>query len=152
MASSNLDQSTYVTMATSTQTAPLPQDYRLDISLRAEDSPSFPASDSDSRSATPDSFHRNFGYSESDYDFDRYSASLVPSYQSAGQGSARHYRAQLKRNDIAPKSFINATAFSYLVFPFKVSDLSQQVNQRYGPFSKYSCVDRQSNERLIIGF
>jgi hypothetical protein len=103
-----------------------------------------------SRPATPDSFQQNFGYGEPEYDFDRDSdmsdsASLSPSYHSAGQGSARHYRAQMQRNEIKPEPFINDRAFSLYKFPFKPSDLSQQVNQHHNPLSKYSCTDKEAN-------
>lgn len=112
--------------------------------------PEFPDPYNGSRPATPDSFHENFESGESEYDFDRDSeisdsASVVASYHSAGQGSARHYRAQMQRNEIKPEPFINDRAFSLYKFPFKPSDLSQQVNQHHNPLSKYSCTDKEAN-------
>lgn len=176
IASSDLDNPTYLKMVTSTQTALLVQGSRV-IYLTGEgsppfptsdsppsptsdsppspasDSPSFPASDFGSRSTTPDSFQQNFGYGEPEYDFDcdsdmSDSASLSPSYHSAGQGSARHYRAQLKRNEITALDFFADDYFRLGKFAFPPEALTPQVSlSRDG--SRCGCFELNSLPDLL---
>jgi hypothetical protein len=106
-----------------------------------------------SRPATPDSFQQNFGYGEPEYDFDcdsdmSDSASLSPSYHSAGQGSARHYRAQLKRNEITALDFFADDYFRLGKFAFPPEALTPQVSlSRDG--SRCGCFELNSLPDLL---
>jgi hypothetical protein len=144
-------------MATSTQTALLVQDSRV-IYLTGEgsppfptsDSPSFPASDFGSRSATPDSFQQNFGYGESEYDFDCDSdmSDSAPSYRSAGKASVHRYRSQMKRNDITALNFFADDYFRLGKFAFTPKALTPQVSlSRDG--SRCGCFELNSLPDLL---